>query len=114
MIVSKGEKVHVIYRRNFEDEVRRHFIGEIIEASGVVVKLQGHAVIFDNSKNLYVKKPETRYTIIDLSESGYIVNVIEKSVIISELQYIIDNNKNLILTDKKSFSLDINEFGANR
>ena len=114
MIVSKGEKVHVVYRRNFDTEVRRHFIGEIIEASESVVRLQGNTVIFDSAKNTFIKKPETRTTIVDLSESGYIVNMIDKNVNINELQYIIDNNKHLILTDKKDFSLNINEFGSNR
>ena len=114
MITSKGEKVHIIYRRNFETEVRRHFIGEITESNESIVRLQGKAVIFDTSKNMYIKKTETRITIIDLSESGYIVDIIDKSINIDDLSYSTDQNKRLILTDNKNFKLDINEFGLNR
>ena len=114
MIVSKGEKVHVVYRRNFDNEIRRHFIGEIIEVSQSTVRLKGNAVIYDSSKTSYVKKPESRITIIDLAGSGYIVNIIDINVKIEELQYLIDKNKRLILSDNKEFSLDINEFGLNR
>ena len=102
MLVSPGEKVHVIYRRNLENEVRRHFIGEIMEASGAIVRLQGNAVIYDAASNTYVKKTETRTTIIDLSLSGYITNIIDKNVIIGELQYVINPNKRLTLTDGKN------------
>jgi hypothetical protein len=114
MIVSKGEKLHIVYRRHFDSEMRRHFIGEIIEAKDAVVRLKGNAIIYDNSKNAYAKKPETRTTIIDLAASGYIVNIIDIDVDINELHYVYDNNKRLILTDDKNFSLDINEFGLNR
>ena len=42
MIVSKGEKVHVIMRRFFDEAVRRHFVGEIKEADGAIVRLEGY------------------------------------------------------------------------
>jgi hypothetical protein len=114
MIVNKGEKVHVIYRRHFESEVRRHFAGEIIEVSETTVRLEGNAIIFDNANNQYVKKTESRTTIIDLAESGYITNIIPREVNINELKYVLDNDMRLTLTDGKKFCLDINEFGANR
>ncbi len=114
MIVSPGEKVYVIFRRLFETEIRRHFVGEIMEVTGSTVRLEGNAIIFDSTKNQYSRKPELRTTIVDLAESGYIVNFIPSKVNIRDLQYILNQNKRLVVTDGKDFSLDINEFGAAR
>ena len=113
-MISPGEKIHVIYRRLFETEVRRHFIGEVVEREGSVVRMQGTVAIFDTSKNQYIKKPEKRSTLFNLSESGYIVNIIPSSTELSELQYLTNPRGHLVLSDGKEFSLDINEFGSNR
>ena len=112
MIIEPGEKVHIFVRRNFEGELRRHFIGEVTAVQGSVVRLFGNSIVFDKTKNVFVKGKGERITIVDLAESGYIVNVIPKSVVISELVYKQNIEKQLVLTDEKSFTLDINEFGV--
>ncbi len=114
MIINKGEKIHIIYRRLLESESRRHFVGEVLEVSDSVVRIQGKAFILDSSKNQYIRKPETRTTIIDLAESGYIVNIIPNTVSVTNLRYELNKDKNLVVTDGLAFSLDINEFGFQR
>ncbi|MBU0675071.1 MAG: hypothetical protein KJ950_10545 [Proteobacteria bacterium] len=111
MIIEKGEKVHVVYRRLLENEVRRHFMGEIVESNGSIARIDGFVSIFDSTTNKFTKKSEKRTTIIDLAESGYIANILPNYVIIDDLQYVLNQNKKLVLTDGKTFSLDINEFG---
>ena len=71
-------------------------------------------MVFDRNKNNFIKKPSQRLTILDLSSSGYWVNILSKEVNLDDLIYINDSNKNLILTDQKTFKLDINEFGVHR
>jgi hypothetical protein len=114
MLIETGEKVHVIIRRTFETDLRRHFIGEIMAVADSCVRVKGFFMVFDRNKNSFTKKLNQRLTILDLSSSGYWVNLIPKDVNISDLIYAYDNNKNLILTDEKSFKLDINEFGVHR
>ena len=113
MVISQGEKAHIIRRRNFVDDPRRHFIGEIKEVDGQVVRVEGYVFIFDPSKGEFFKKTQKRTTIIDLGDSGYVVNVIPMDINIEQLVYKNDE-KTLFVTDGKSFSLDINEFGVNR
>ena len=79
-----------------------------------IIRLQGNAVLFDTTINQFSIKPETRTTIVDLAESGYIVNVIPENVNFNYLNYVINQNKRLVVTDGKNFSLDINEFGSSR
>lgn len=39
MILKTGEKIHVITRRNFEGDMQRRFIGEVIEARGSLARV---------------------------------------------------------------------------
>lgn len=114
MIVSNGEKLHVCVRRMLDDETRRHYVGEVAEAAGAVVRLKAWMFIFDNTRNEFVRKPELRTTIMDLGESGYTVSVIPANVDLGELRYAINRDRRLVVTDGEAFSLDINEFGPRR
>jgi hypothetical protein len=114
MVVNKGEKAHVITRRHFDGDLRRHFIGEVKEVDGPTVRIEGFVYIWDSAKNQFVKKPEKRTSIIDLATSGYIVNLIPADVNIDKVVYKLSAQNNLVVTDSKSFSLDINEFGPRR
>lgn len=114
MLIRKGEKIHVIMRRAFESQVRRHFAGEVIEAEGAVVRAAGYVFIYDELKAQYIKKVQPRTTIFDLSSGGYIVNLLPEDVLIQDLQYTTVDREFQAMTDGKGFSLDINEFSVRR
>ena len=114
MIIGTGEKIHVIMRRMYEKQVQRHFLGTVLEAEGAVVRAQGHVFIYENISGKYEKKDDQRTTILDLSESGYIVNVLPEAVHLQDLRYEVVDRDHTALIDGKGFELDINEFGANR
>lgn len=113
MVITQGEKVHIIRRRNFADDLRRHFVGEVKAVDGPVIRVEGTVFIYDSAKCGYLKKAQTRTTIIDVGDSGYIVNILPVDVNIEQLAYKMVKER-LVLTDNKSFTLDINEFGVNR
>jgi len=112
MIIEAGEKVHVVYRALYENSHRRHFIGEIIVNEGALCRLQGIAFIYDKKTTMFIRKPETRTTVINLAENGYIVNIIDRNAMIDDIVYKYVPEVGLMATDNKSFSLDINEFGS--
>lgn len=39
MIIERGEKVHIITRRLFESDLRRHFVGEVLDSEGSVARI---------------------------------------------------------------------------
>jgi hypothetical protein len=41
VVLEEGEKVHVIARRFFEDDLRRHFVGEVQAVTESAVRLEG-------------------------------------------------------------------------
>lgn len=114
MLIEIGEKVHIVTRRLFDESIRRHFVGEVVAADGVVARMEGYTFIYDAKKNQYIKAPGKQISIYDLSESAYIVNVISKEVDIEKLIYKTIDRVHLVITDEKSFSLGIHEFGINR
>jgi hypothetical protein len=114
MVLKEGEKVHVITRRSFDTDLRRHFVGEVQAVSEVAIRLEGYVFVLDASNNQYVKRPGRRVRVFDLADSGSIINVIPVDVDLDDLSYQTSAQNRSVLTDGKSYSLDINEFSAVR
>lgn len=112
MIVDKGEKVHIVYRALYEHSNRRHFLGEVLTADGSVCRLKGFVFVYDKNAATFMRKPEPRVTIIDLAESGYVVNIVDPGVNLEQVVYRYLEGVGLTATDGKDFALNINEFTA--
>lgn len=114
MTLAKGEKVHVMTRRKFEGDLRRHFVGEVEEATESVVRLKGFAFIFDEATNEFVRREEQRVRVLPLLDAGLIINVIPRETDLNELRYLTDERNRRVITDGKSFIMNVSEFGARR
>ena len=101
-------------RRSYDGQLLRHFVGQVDSADGVIVRATGYVFIYDDKKAHYTKKTPQRTTILNLAESGYFVNLIPSTVNLDDLRYEVIDRTNLVITDGKSFVLDINEFSAHR
>jgi hypothetical protein len=112
MLLKPGEKIHVITRRYFDGDLRRHFAGQVIAAGESAVRVRGFTFVFYPGPNEYVRRPDPRERIISLSDAGNIINVIPEGVNLEELVYRPSDQNRLVVTDRKSFSLDINEFSG--
>ena len=112
-ILSKGEKVHVLIRREYEVDIRLRFVGEVVETTDTVVRLRGYAFVFDTGIAKFVRSAEQMERIVSLVDSGNIIHVIPKEVKLEELHFVDEPNRN-VLTDGKSFSMTTDAFGARR
>lgn len=112
MIIEKGNKVHIIYRALYENAVRRHFFGEVMEANGTICRIEGFAFVLDGKSETYKKRPDKRTTVADLGESGYIVNIVDSEIDVDSVTYRYVREVGLVITDDKNFVLNINEFGV--
>ena len=112
-LVETGDKLHIMARRLFEEDIRRHFVGEVIAASDMSVEIRGYTFIFQSGVNEYRRLPEERTRIFTLGDAGYVVNKLPRHVDVSAIVY--QNVRGcLVITDGGEFSLPINEFGAAR
>lgn len=109
-IISKGQKVHIITRRLFDGDIRRHFAGVIEEVSEPLVRAVGYVFVFDETKNTFVRRDEVRTRVFSLAEAGFIINILPDYVDITNLQYRKNLNGQKVLTDGRTFSLDVSEF----
>ena len=113
-MIEEGDKLHIIARRIFDRDLRRHFVGEVEVGTENVARVKGYAFIFDQSKNEFIKKAGQRIRLVSLTDALNIINVIPRDVDLESLSYCLDKNNRLTVTDGKSFRLDVNEFGASR
>lgn len=111
MIIKPGEKIHVIIRRRFENDLRRHFIGNVIETDGILTRAEGYTFVLDTITNQYVRRIDKRTRIIGLSDAGNIINILPANADLESAKYHLNSDHRLIVTDEKTFALDINEFG---
>ena len=109
-VLVVGDKVHIMTRRLFADDVHPHFVGEIAAVSGPLFKARGYVFVFDSASNSYLKHPALRTRLFSLSDAGHIINVIPQDVDLNSLKYRVANRR-LEVTDGAGFSLEINEFG---
>ena len=108
MILKPGEKIHVIHRRYFEKETRRHFVGIVEDYEGGVARASGYVYGLDRVKFTFVRRPELRTRIIALASGDVLVNVIPDHVNLAAIEYKIVK-KNLRVTDGSDWYLDLSE-----
>ena len=111
MVLLRGEKIHVVYRRLFERDLRKHFVGEVEEYENGIVRASGHIfVIEDPKENVFRRKPEKRTRIIPLNASPLYINVLPATVDLNSVRYE-SKGRDLRVTDGSDWYLDIKEFG---
>jgi hypothetical protein len=109
-VLAVGDKLHIMTRRLFADDIQPHFVGEVLAVAGASFKVRGYSFVFDTRSNSYVKHPALRTRLFSLSDAGHIINVVPQEVDLGTLQYRVVNRR-LEVTDGAGFSLEINEFG---
>jgi hypothetical protein len=108
-LARPGEGVHLIEKRLFQGDVRRHFVGVIEASTDRALRVKGHLFVYDSGSSEFLKKPELRTRIVPL-DNRVIVNVLPGDVAIEEIRYAHDAEGNLTITDGRGFELDISEF----
>ena len=109
-LLDVGEKLHVICRRLFLEDVHPHFAGTVGSVSGSLFRAHGYLFIFDSGTNSYIKRPAPLTRLFSVSAPGYIITVLPQEVDLDSLLYSIVSGR-LVITDKRQLSLEIHEFG---
>ena len=114
MLLDIGEKVHVVERRLFDTDVRRHFFGEVERVEDCAMRVRGYVFTYDSALSQYVRSDGERTRILPLGVSGFIINVVPPDTNAEAVRYELSAQGRLVVTDGQRFSLDINEFGRMR
>ena len=114
MIIKPGEKIHVVTRRAFAQDIRRHFIGEIIDATESLIRAEGYAYLYDTNTNLFVKKNYSHVRIFSLVDGVNLICILPRTTNLKKIAYRLTEKNRMVLTDGESLTMDVNEFGVNR
>lgn len=109
-MLEKGEKIHIVERRYFPEDIRRHFCGEVLDSTEHLIRIIGYVWVFNTSTNQYNKKPEKRERVFCLGDR-LTINIINKETDIDTIKYSYNKEQGHFATDSKSFTLNISEFG---
>jgi hypothetical protein len=110
-ILKTGENIHVIHRRRFDKDIRRHFVGGVEAYEGGLVRATGYVFVVDElNEHLFAKRPDRRTKLIPLASGDVIVNVLPEDLDIEQVRYELDGRK-LWLTDGNGWKMDVKEFG---
>ena len=113
MMLDVGDKVHVIERRQFDSDVRRHFFGVVERVDSVAMRITGFVFVYDPGSSSYVRGAKQRTRVIALGSAGFVINVAPPETDPGAVRYL-EHQGRLTVTDGGSFVLDINEFGRMR
>ena len=113
MTLEKGERVHIIGRRRFPEDVRRHFVSEVTQCSELAFRARGYTWVFDTSVGQYVCRTELRERVIPFGDR-LIINVIPHDSKLEDVRYVTHQEKGLLATENEHFFLEINEFSTMR
>ena len=108
MILEKGEKLHVIHRRHFQEEARRHFIGTVDHYESGVARVTGYVYSVDRAKLTFVKRPERRTRFVSLVSGDLFINVIPPQVDLEKVVYK-QEDRVVRVTDGTDWHLDLSE-----
>lgn len=109
MILAVGEKVHIQYRRHFEGDVRRHFVGEVGWYSDGIARLRGFSFLFDEARGTFVRLGQQRTRLVPLG-SGDIITMLPADADLDEARYRAKPDGGHVFTDGSTFDLEIAEF----
>jgi len=114
MIIEKGEKIHIIARKLWENDHRRHFLGQVKRVEGSIARVEGYVFIFNPFKDEYIRRPELRVRVVDLAADRFVVNIIHPATVLENVRYEYSKERRLEVTDGEAFTLDINEYSPGR
>lgn len=110
-LLSPGEKIHVMHRRRFDKDVRRHFVGQVESYEPGLARASGYVFVIDDlSKHLFVKRPDRRTKLIPILSGDVIVNVLPETVDVERVVYEL-KDRSLVVTDGQAWCMEVKEFG---
>ena len=110
MLLNPGDKLHIITRQRYENDLRRHFAGEVQTVTESTVLVKGYSFVFDGISNEFKRREDVRIRIFPLTDAGLIINLIPKETNIDNVTYELSAENHMVVTDGKHFTLDLREF----
>ena len=111
-LLQPGEKVFVVERRLFDEDLRRHFVGEVEVCTEVGFRARGYPFLHHPPEGKFVRKNNPRTRLFSF-HNNLIINVLPESCNIEGVSHV-KTEGGTILTDDETFKMDVSEFSWKR
>jgi hypothetical protein len=74
-VIDVGEKLHIVEKRYFADDVRRHFVGEVKAYNNNILRLLGYVWVYNAQQAKFTRRKEIRERLLILGDR-LIINVL--------------------------------------
>ena len=112
MMLKNGEKLFIIARRLFEKDLRRHFVGEVLESTDTTALVRGYAFVYDDASGDFLRREEARTRIFSLTDAVYVINLLPGETVLEDISYQKNAKNQRIITYGNTFQMNVSEFSA--
>lgn len=112
-LLERGEKVHVIERRAWDGDARRHFVGEVDAVDDVAIRVTGYTFVCNPMTGNFDRREPERTRIIPLVSSGVVVYVIPRELDVHAVRYEWAAGNRLVVRAGR-WEAFLDEFGSSR
>jgi hypothetical protein len=108
MVLSKGDKIHVIHRQLFEASARRHFAGTVEACDSGLARVTGYLFSMGAKSNQFERHdPLLRTHIVPLTSGLLIINILPGHLALDKLSYKHRAGNSILLSDCSDWNLDL-------
>ena len=108
-MLERGEKLLIVHRRLFEKDSPRFFVGEVEAYEQGIAKVKGYTFVKDMFSGNMKKKSDLRTKVMSIVSGTFIVYQLPVTVLLDAVQFSLDQDGGLVLTDEGGFSMDMSE-----
>jgi len=106
MVLSTGDKIHVIHRKLFDGSTRRHFAGTVQACDGGLARATGYLFSMNKSNQFVRHDPLLRTHIVPLTSGLLIINLLPSHVALEKLIYKHDSGQ-IVVSDGSDWHLHL-------
>ena len=108
-VLEQGDPILIITRRNFAEDVSRHFVGHIERYDLSAIRVAGYAFIYDSAHDRFIKRQQQRTRIFRL-DNQIVLFVLPSDTEVASIRYEVDAEHGLTVTDGRHVKLQLSEF----
>ena len=106
MLIEVGEVIHVLMRRYFDGQPKRHFLGKITQIEGMCVRARGYTFMTGTSEPGFRKQDTIGERLISLHDDSTIVTVMPSGFDVERATYSMRSGFVVVTDGKHEAELD--------
>ena len=109
MILQDGNRVLIVHRRLYDNDLPRFFVGIVDGYEAGICKATGYSWVKDTFASRLIGKREKRSKIFSLSSGTLLVYQLPDHLQLEKLSFEVDPQRRLWLGDGLDFKMDLSE-----